>query len=109
MLTDWFCEKCALQFDKKYVFDLHLSLVHGQKIKVKKEPLICKEKFQDPQMSENDLSDHKVEDPLQCNICDSSFKAKQNLKNHIRSVHEGKKPFECIICDARFAKKSNLI
>ena len=32
---DWFCEKCNLQFGKKYVFDLHLSLVHGQKIKVK--------------------------------------------------------------------------
>ena len=26
-----FCNKCVLQFDKKYVFDLHLKLVHGEK------------------------------------------------------------------------------
>ena len=26
-----FCNRCVLQFDKKYVFDLHLSLVHGEK------------------------------------------------------------------------------
>ena len=25
-----FCENCGLQFGKKYVFDLHLSLVHGE-------------------------------------------------------------------------------
>ena len=29
VLTDWFCELCTLQFDKKIVFDLHLKLVHG--------------------------------------------------------------------------------
>merc|ERR1719491_932688 len=26
---------CSLQFDKKYVYDLHLTLVHRQGIKVK--------------------------------------------------------------------------
>ena len=91
MLVDLFCEKCTLQFDKKYVFDLHLSLVHGQKRKVRKEPLIDVENFQEPQISENNLSDHETEDCLKCNICDSSFKSKKELKNHIRSVHEGKK------------------
>ena len=33
-----FCNKCTLQFDKKYVFDLHLKLVHGEKIETKSEP-----------------------------------------------------------------------
>ena len=32
---DMFCKKCSLQFDKKYVFDLHLKLVHGEKIEAK--------------------------------------------------------------------------
>ena len=36
-MSDFFCNKCSLQFDKKYVFDLHLFLVHGEKIEVKKE------------------------------------------------------------------------
>ena len=60
---DFFCEKCSLQFGKKYVYDLHLSLVHGEKIEVETEPLNfeenptkikhelldCEEKFQEPQ------------------------------------------------------------
>jgi hypothetical protein len=31
-IMDMFCKRCTLQFDKKYVFDLHLLLVHGEKI-----------------------------------------------------------------------------
>ena len=34
---DWYCQKCSLQFDKKSVFDLHLSLVHGEKLEIKVE------------------------------------------------------------------------
>ena len=26
-----FCNRCVLQFEKKYAFDLHLKLVHGEK------------------------------------------------------------------------------
>ena len=32
---DLFCTQCLLQFDKKSVFDLHLSLVHGKKVEIK--------------------------------------------------------------------------
>ena len=35
-MKDFFCEECALQFGKKLVFDLHLSLVHGKKTILKK-------------------------------------------------------------------------
>ena len=27
----FFCTQCSLQFGKKYVFDVHLSFVHGKK------------------------------------------------------------------------------
>ena len=97
MLRHLFCEKCSLQFGKKYVFDLHLSLVHGEKIEVKKEPKICEENLQEHQENEKDLPDHEIDNCLKCNICDSSFKSKRNLKNHTASVHEGKKPFKCNI------------
>ena len=26
-----YCEICKLQFDKKFVYDIHLSFVHGEK------------------------------------------------------------------------------
>ena len=51
ILRDLYCEKCTLQFDKKYVFDLHLDLVHGEEINVKKEPLIKEQKFKELQRS----------------------------------------------------------
>ena len=54
MLRHLFCEKCSLQFGKKYVFDLHLSLVHGEKIEVKSEPLIVEENLNGFQISEKE-------------------------------------------------------
>ena len=77
---DLFCNRCTLQFYKKYAFDLHLSLVHGENI-------------QEPQTSEQVFSDHLVDTGLKCNICSSVFKIKGNLKKHIVSVHKGEKPF----------------
>ena len=38
---DLFCTQCSLQFGKKYVFDLHLSLVHGKVLEIKKEANNC--------------------------------------------------------------------
>ena len=33
----FYCEKCSLQFDKKIVYDIHLSFVHKMNIEVKSE------------------------------------------------------------------------
>ena len=80
ILRDLYCEKCTLQFDKKYVFDLHLDLVHGEEIKVKKEPLIKEEKFEELQRSEK-----KIEKPHECNNCSAAFPTKSRLNNHVTS------------------------
>ena len=120
---DFFCKKCSLQFGKKYVYDLHLSLVHGEKMEVKTEPLNseenstkikneltnCKEKFQDSRetVGEKEASYHVVHKSIKCNICDATFKTNQNLKKHIRSIHEGKS-FKCKSCDATFTQKERL-
>ena len=34
IFRDFYCEKCYLQFDKKNVYNQHLTLVHGEKIKM---------------------------------------------------------------------------
>ena len=75
MMRDLFCNRCSLQFDKNYVFDLHLSLVHWEKIEVKEETLIC-EKCQEPQMREKEFSNHAMEKQLKCDECESFFKTK---------------------------------
>jgi UDP-2,3-diacylglucosamine pyrophosphatase LpxH len=78
MMSDWFCNRCSLQFDKKYVFDLHLLLVHGDKMEVKKETFtICEEKVLEPKICEKELSNQKVEKHPKCDRCNSVFKTKQ--------------------------------
>ena len=79
-LDDLYCEKCSLQFDKNYEYDLHLTLVHKHEIKVKKEPTTGKENFEKIQQSEKVLSDH---------IIHEVDKSKKNLKHPIDSIHEG--------------------
>ena len=36
---DFFCQLCAIQFGKKAVFDMHLSLVHEKTKEDEQEPL----------------------------------------------------------------------
>ena len=106
---DMFCNKCTLQFDKKYVFDLHLLLVHGEKMaEVKIEPGISEDNFQELQASEPVFPDHVVDIGLKCKTCDASFEEKGDLIGHVSSVHEGKKPFKYNTCDASFTKKQSI-
>ena len=79
MKRDLFCDKCTVQFHKKYVFDLHLSLVHGEEIKVKSEPQICDEPSEETH--EKICSDPEVDTSFKCDVCRSFFKTKRNLKN----------------------------
>lgn len=44
----------------------------------------------------------------QCEICGAAFGLKQNLETHVRVKHEKKKPFQCPICGASFGYKQVL-
>ena len=43
---------------------------------------------------------------FKCKICGKALK-KQNMNEHIESVHEGIKPFKCAICDYSCSQKSS--
>ena len=107
MSRDFFCERCSLQFDKAYVFDLHLSLVHGEKmIEVKVGSPICEGNLQESEISETKFSYqtvHEKEKPSKCNECYDSFAQKGDLKRHVASIHEGKKHFKSEVNDASFS------
>ena len=84
MNKDFFCENCKLQFGKKYVFDLHLSLVHGQKIEVKPEPNDFEENIQEPEIFKRDSSkiqgQEKIEVKHDINICEEHIQEPYLIK-----------------------------
>ena len=89
IMKDFFCEECALQFGKKLVFDLHLSLVHGKKTHIKTEPNII-----DSQESEKLFPSHKINKYARCETCNSCFSSNFSLKKHYEKVHAGEKQFK---------------
>ena len=94
---DLYCVKCSLQFDKKIIFDMHLNVVHKEKIDIKEEA---------NDNTSNDVPNEKQTKALvRCEICCKTYSKLANLKKHIASVHEKKKPFKCEICDYNFSQK----
>jgi hypothetical protein len=71
-VTDWYCSRCALQFDKKVIFDMHLSIVHKEIVEIKESIT-----FRD----EPNLDTEKV--LLKCDICGSKFETQITLNQHI--------------------------
>ena len=51
---------------------------------------------------------HDRKKPFKCDICNSAFIRKSNLKTHSASVHDGKKLFDCDICNTTFTQKKSL-
>ena len=103
----FFCKKCTLQFGKKYVFDLHLSLVHGEKMEVKIEPIICEENFLNPQTSEQDFSAaHEVR--IEPKICEENFQQPQTSEQYFSAESVVDVSLKCDACDLLFETKKSL-
>jgi hypothetical protein len=50
--TDLNCSRCSLQFDEKFIFDMHLSIAHKERVEIKEEQMNCE--------SEPNLGNEKV-------------------------------------------------
>ena len=100
---DLFCILCKLQFGKKLVFDLHLSLVHGKKVEIKTE---AKSNLSESELDEEMSEDHGGNISYDCEICQACFKLKGNLKQHVVAIHKEHKPFKCEICDYSCSQKT---
>eukprot|EP00347_Sterkiella_histriomuscorum_P002662 403367283 len=46
---------------------------------------------------------------FKCSACSKEFTRKENLKNHVLSVHMNLKQFECLICNQQFSERANMI
>ena len=106
-----FCDKCSLQFDKKIVYDIHLSVVHKIKGISDIEEKTIEIKNENTKSNKNQSSlDLIIEGTKshKCLICDYTTSNKGHLKQHIDSIHKGKKPHACLICDYTTSHKGHL-
>ena len=85
---DLFCNQCLLQFGKKYVFYLHLSLVHGKKLVIKNE---ASEISSDESREDEIVKNSEKRKSFKCETCKKDFKLKSRLTRHVSSVHDEKK------------------
>ena len=129
VIRSLYCYECSLQFDTKYVFNFHLSVVHGKELEIKQESdsqasIIPKDKQNEIRHSDeenslkseskirkvsiNTVSCHEQKEHFKCDSCFANFNQKRHLKNHLATVHEGKKQFKCDICKANFGRKDSL-
>ena len=79
---DSYCGMCSLQFDKRIIFDMHLSIVHKKTIDIKKELIDIKKGPTCVTLKENP---------------DNTRSA---------TVQEKKKPFKCDMCGYNFSKRT---
>ena len=117
-VRDFYCSRCSLQFDNKPIFDMHLSIVHGERIEIKEEEVICKNEpnldFKKDLLGEICDSDQQIVSKnassklFKCEICGNNFLQKSKMKQHVESVHERKKSFKCDICEKTFSKKQSM-
>ena len=49
---------------------------------------------------------HTGEKPFECNICNTKFAYRNQLKGHMR-IHTGGKPYECDKCDEKFSDEKD--
>ena len=105
LLRDLFCLQCSLQFNGKYVYDLHKKLVHGSKdLEMKKG---IKSEKSDPE-SNTPSPILPTDEEFKCNNCNAGFPSRVHLNKHAETVHREMKPFECNICNANFSQKGSL-
>ena len=99
---DLVCKPCGgLTFQTKEIYDLHLSLVHEQKIakEEEKDNVLLSQKIKGipnrnlQQEEPNSKKKKEFSKYTKCLLCEKSFKYPYVLKTHVQTVHEGKKTF----------------
>ena len=132
IIKDLYCFQCSLQFDKKKIYDMHLSIIHNYKTRtltiIKNEPEDAEtlnesrdiqtssenfaSKYHGKEFSQSNLLNqnervHTGGKPFVCKYCTKKFNQSSHLKRHER-IHTGEKPFPCNTCEKKFSQSNDL-
>ena len=118
--SDWKCDDCDIDFNRKWTFKRHLIEIHGME---KKDFTYESEDMEDSTDSsennfeaKNDTSSSNTdiesntdeESKFECEYCHKTFAVKRYLDTHLRVTHTHRQTFKCDDCNQTFTLKETL-
>lgn len=103
--TKHVCKLCNKGFSRKSYLKHHNSLLHSEETPF--ECTFCPNRFKAKANLRLHLRTHTQERPYSCEMCDKSFMYPTDRKRHMLQ-HTGQKPFKCKECDKGFTRKTLL-
>ena len=123
IIKDLYCYLCSLQFDKRTIYDMHLSLVHNHRRKkdsfLTEIENVTEEIELEIGSNSNQTTSETLEitckktkcdfgeKPFTCKYCHKEYSLSKILKEHER-IHSNEKPFACKYCDKKFTQSQQL-
>ncbi|CAL8068564.1 unnamed protein product [Orchesella dallaii] len=68
----------------------------------------CGKGYTSAQRLESHMRKVHIENRFKCTICDKTFKAKLNLRNHMAARHSLERPHNCVHCGKKYATRNYL-
>ncbi|XP_055540432.1 zinc finger protein OZF-like [Wyeomyia smithii] len=103
--TKHVCNLCGKGFSRKSYLKHHFSLLHSEETPF--ACTFCSSKFKAKANLRLHLRTHTQERPYSCELCDRTFMYPTDRKRHMIQ-HTGQKPFKCNDCDKAFTRKALL-
>lgn len=102
------CPICFKEFTQKYNVNAHMKGVHADAYRSMKEETTSADKPKDEINERFDYGSLQVGDEILCDLCDESFKCKESLDEHLKSLHWKRTALICTICSKPFADNPSL-
>ena len=104
--------KPEFELNSELTLDMDLEKCAGftNLLEAKKPKLTVKQRKNTKwnEMKEKNKGAHEAKKLFQCDICNSSYEAKHNLKRHFNDFHVETRAFVCKICGSSFKTKHHL-
>ena len=111
ILKDLYCFQCSLQFEKMSIYEMHLSIMHNYKRKIKAFDTIIKTEPEEIESSidmNNGQSKHTDKQELSQKVTSVNDEKKSSNKITHTLTFNKKKSFSCKICSHSFSQKGHL-